>query len=154
MLGADLVAHYGLLVDVKHKRCLLLQSVSTSPIISVSPLQPDYKVLLQMFPSFSRPIHLHVPLKHNIIAHVLTTGHPTYARPRRLGGGRLDIPDLKLVTCFHRRFLVISTPHDAQDWRPCWDYKALNAVHSRTGTRYSICSPFLLIFLRRLCFPR
>lgn len=62
-------------------------------MISASSLQPDYKALQKLL-SLSCATNLQLPMKHNITHHILTTGSPTYARPRTLAGDHLDIARL------------------------------------------------------------
>lgn len=90
------MAHYGLLVDVKRKRSLLSQSISTCLMISTSSLQPDCYALFRIYPTLIRPINMRIPLNHGVTHHVLTIGHPNFVQPSKLAGDRLHIGGPKI----------------------------------------------------------
>ena len=108
LLGADFLAHYGLLVDLKNKQLIDSSTFMSMPLLSqFSPQQTtvnqifsgeaSFRRILDDFPKVTRPETLTERLKtnrnqsHGIFHHIETTGPPVFCRPRRLSPEKLAI---------------------------------------------------------------
>ena len=155
ILGADFLAYYGLLVDVKSKQILdLLTSLSlegslaNSQAYSVSTVDridvPDgslglsHAKLIREFADLTTPISVAATLPDSPVRHsIVTTGPPIFERPRRLTGDRLMATKVEFAMLLDRgvirpsssqwAILLNLVPKKDGSLRAMGDYRRRNA---------------------------
>ena len=102
ILGADFLNHYGLVVDMRHRRLLDTRtqlsvqgviSSSPSPSPTLLPKKPsnDFTAIMAEFPTITQPYSKDRPIKHDITHYINTTGPPVSVCSQRLAPERLKI---------------------------------------------------------------
>ncbi|GFX89971.1 retrovirus-related Pol polyprotein from transposon 412 [Trichonephila clavipes] len=150
IIGADFLKHFNLLIDLKKKRLVdvetsLFTSCVFSNIVQHSILTVDvnisFKNILSEYPDLRNPSLISKSASHGTIHHIITTGPPVTARPRRLQPKLYDAVKVEFEFLLAQRIIRPSkspwsyplhvVPKSDSTVRPVGDYRQLNSVTER-----------------------
>jgi len=148
VIGADLIKHFGLLVDLTGKRLvdkvthLTVHGIcrdSRHPTLMLLNPADEYHRMLTEFPELTQPQRVKANAAHGIYHVIHTTGPPVACRPRRLPPKKLKLAKNEFADLMERGIcrpsnspwasaLHLAPKKQPDTWRPCGDYRGLNAV--------------------------
>lgn len=157
IIGADFIAHYDLLIDLKHRKIIdkttNLRTSATSSfkfdenndrVSTINSDHPQFE-LLKEFIDITKPAPGGKARKVQVTHHILTTGPPVFTRPRRLSPEKLKAAKAEFAYLMEQG---ICRPSDSPwasplltdkkngEKRVCGDYRYLNS--RTTPDRYPI----------------
>ncbi|GFU84159.1 retrotransposable element Tf2 155 kDa protein type 1 [Trichonephila clavipes] len=93
IIGADFLKHFNLLIYLKKKRLMDVKTSLFTPCVFSNIVHPSiltvdanisFKNILSEYPDLSNPSLISKSESHGTVHHIITTGPPVTARPRRL----------------------------------------------------------------------
>ncbi|GFX18785.1 hypothetical protein TNCV_3019421 [Trichonephila clavipes] len=147
IIGADFLKHFNLLIDLKKKRLVDVETSLFTPCVFSNIVQPSiltvdanisFKNILSEYPDLSNPSLISKSASHGTVHHIITTGPPVTARPRRLHPKLYDAVKVEFEFLLAQGIIRPSkspwssplhvVPKSDSTVRPAGDYRQLNSV--------------------------
>ncbi|GFU29119.1 hypothetical protein TNCV_4837171 [Trichonephila clavipes] len=147
IIGADFLKHFNLLIDLKKKRLVDVETSLFTPCVFSNIVQPSiltvdanisFKNILSEYPDLSNPSLISKSASHGTVHHIITTGPPITARPRRLHPKLYDAEKVEFELLLAQGIIRPSkspwssplhvVPKSDSTVRPVGDYRQLNSV--------------------------
>ncbi|GFY02161.1 retrovirus-related Pol polyprotein from transposon opus [Trichonephila clavipes] len=147
IIGADFLKHFNLLIDLKKKRLVDVETSLFTPCVFSNIVQPSiltvdanisFKNILSEYPDLSNPSLISKSASHGTVHHIITTGPPVTARPRRLHPKLYDAVKVEFEFLLAQGIIRPSkspwssplhvVPKSDFTVRPVGDYRQLNSV--------------------------
>ncbi|GFV63941.1 retrovirus-related Pol polyprotein from transposon 17.6 [Trichonephila clavipes] len=146
IIGVDFLKHFNLLIDLKKKRLVDVETSLFTPCVFPNIVQPSiltvdanisFKIILSEYPDLSNPSLISKSASHGTVHHIITTGPPVTARPRRLHPKLYDAVKVEFEFRLAQGIIRPSkspwsslhvVPKSDSTVRPVGDYRQLNSV--------------------------
>ncbi|BHF77906.1 hypothetical protein SprV_0602101600 [Sparganum proliferum] len=146
IIGADFLTHFGLPVDLKHRK--LIDTTTTLFTVGIAASEPSVSIqvtvssspfadILKDYSSLTKLCQFTEEDQHTVKHHIITTGQFVYAHPRRLHPEKRRIARKEFEHMMNLGIIRLSSSpwasplhmvpkKSTDDWRPRGDYRALN----------------------------